>query len=164
MANHLEACPHPLQHLGNIFAQNSKSAAAIGAGLMVWHVGMDFAGKMRGKWTTERLRGNWPIDGRDRRDLFDSACCLQLFELQLQLFDLAEDLLAPGAEEHALQLLDQQHQALNLARTGTQGRRVRLMLRSEVIVLSHDHRLQCCAIQSVQIGQAEGVEHERSMT
>src|ERR1039458_3492274 len=76
---------------------------------MVRHMGMDFAWKMRGKWTTERLRGNWPIEGRDRCDLFDSACCLQLFELQLQLFDLTEDLLALRAEEHALQLLDQQY-------------------------------------------------------
>jgi hypothetical protein len=130
---------------------------------MVRHMGMDFAWKMRGKWTTERLRGNWPIEGRDRCDLFDSACCLQLFELQLQLFDLTEDLLALRAEEHALQLLDQQYKTLDLARAGAQGRRVRLMLRPEVIVLSHDHRLQSCAIQSVQIGQAKGVEHERSM-
>jgi hypothetical protein len=44
-----------------------------------------------------------PVDRQgDRCALFDSACRLQLFALQFQLFDLTEDLLALRAEEHAL--------------------------------------------------------------
>jgi len=40
---------------------------------------------------------------------------VQFFQLQLKLLDLAEDLLALAAEQHMLQLLDQQREPFDLA-------------------------------------------------
>jgi hypothetical protein len=81
---------------------------------------------------------------------------VQLFQLQLKLLDLAEDLLAPGAEEHPLQLLHQKHEPFDLAGARAECCRVLLMVREQ-------KRLQRSMIQSVKIGQAEGGGHERSM-
>ncbi len=99
----------------------------------------------------ERLRGHGPLCLGSVPDLFDGTGRLQLFQLQLQLFDLAQHLLALGSEQHALQLLDQQDQALDLARPRTQL----LMLDLRMSVLVKDHRLQRSRIESIQIGQAE---------
>jgi hypothetical protein len=53
----------------------------------------------------EGLRGHRALRWRDGLRLFDGAGGLQVFQLQLELLDLAEDLLALGSEEHALHLL-----------------------------------------------------------
>jgi hypothetical protein len=75
----------------------------------------------------------------------------------------AEHLLALRAEEHPLQLLDQQRQAFDLARSRVQRCGVALMLRLILLVPGEDRRLQRGGIESVQIGQAEDWEHVRSM-
>ncbi len=62
-----------------------------------------------------------------------------------------------AAEEHALQLLDQQNQALDLAGAGAQTNGVSLMILKQ-------QRLQRSRIKSIQIGQAEGLGHVRSMS
>ena len=48
MANNLEAGPHVLQHLGGICAQLAHVATAIGAGIVLRHVRVDFTRKMLG--------------------------------------------------------------------------------------------------------------------
>lgn len=108
MADDLEAGPHVLQHLGHIFPQFAQPSAAVGARLMAGHVGMDFARKMLGQGAAEGLRRCRTLCGRNRPRLLDGAGRLQVFKLELKLFDLAEDLFAFRSEEHALELLNQQ--------------------------------------------------------
>ena len=163
MTDDLEAGPHILQHLGGIFAKFAEPAAAVGTGFMAGQVRMDFARKMRGQLAAEGLRRCGALCGRNGVRLFDGAGGLQVFELELKLLDLAEDFLALGAEEHPLQLLDQQHEALDLAGARGQSNRVSLTLGLGVVPLREDHRLQRRGIESIQIRQAEGGEHERSM-
>ncbi len=69
-----------------------------------------------------------------------------------------------------LQLLDEQHEPIDLSRTRAERRSITLMQSLEVIalglmllVLRQDHRLQRCRIQGIQIRQVEGWEHERSI-
>jgi len=76
MADDLEAGPYILQHLGDILAQFAQPAAAVGAGLMVRHVGMDLAGKMLGQRTTKWLRGHRPFWRSHRLRLLDRTCSL----------------------------------------------------------------------------------------
>ena len=59
MAQHLEAGPDVLQHLGYVFAQLAEPAAAVGAGLMTRHMGVNFARKMLWQGTATRLRRCW---------------------------------------------------------------------------------------------------------
>ena len=63
-----------------------------------------------------RLRRCGPLCGSFRLSLFHSAGNLQVFQLKLQLLDLAEHLLALPAEQHLVQLRNQQHQPFDLAR------------------------------------------------
>ena len=116
MTKHLEAGANVLQHLGDIFAEFAQSAAAVGTRFMTGHVGMDLARKMFRQRAAKGLGRCRPVCWSDGLRLFDGAGRLQFFQLQLELLDLTEDLLTPGAEEHALQLLDQQNEALDLAR------------------------------------------------
>jgi hypothetical protein len=157
MADDLEAGPDILQHLGHIFAQFPQTATAVRTGVVAGHVGMDFARKMLGQGAAERLRWSGPLRLHRYSLLFDGIGCAKLFELQLQLFGLAKYLLAPATEEHMLQLLDQKNEAFDLAYPRTQRSGVLLM------VCKQQH-LQRCRIESVQIGQAEGRWHVRSMT
>jgi hypothetical protein len=60
--------------------------------------------------------------------LLDGTGGLQVFKLELKLLDLAEDLFALRSEEHALQLLDQERQSLDLAGSRVERRGVPLML------------------------------------
>ncbi len=159
MAQHLEAGANVLQHLGHIFAQLTEPAAAVGAGVMIRHVGVNFARKMLGQGTATRLRRCGPLCGSCRLSLFDSTGSLQVFELELQLLDLAQHLLALPAEQHLVQLRDQQHQPFDLAHSRTQA----LLLNPGMSMLMKNDRLQRCRIKSVQIGQAEGLGHVRSM-
>jgi hypothetical protein len=156
MADDLEAGPHAFQHLGDIFAQLAQSAATVRAGLMVWHMGMDLAWQMLRQRSAKGLGGHGPSGRRDCGAFFDGVGGLQLFELQLQLFDLTEDLLALRSEEHALELLDQQHQAFDLGRSRAQSRRVALVLRDQ-------QRLGGFQIKAVEVRKRRG-EHERSMS
>ena len=94
VAKHLEAGPHVLQHLGHIFAQFTETAAAVGAGVMTRHMGVNLARKMLRQGPATRLRRCGPLCGSCGLSLFDSACSLQVFELELQLLDLAQHLLA----------------------------------------------------------------------
>ena len=119
---------------------------------------------MLGQRTAKRLRGNRVLCRGDSLQLFDGAGNLQVFELELKLLDLAEHLLALGAEKHPLQLLDQQRKPFDLARPRAEGRGIALMLGLEVVLLREDHRLQRCGIEGVQIRQTEGSEHVRSMS
>lgn len=114
MADNLEAGPHILQQLGRVLAQLAQPASAIRTGIMVRPVGVDLARKMLRKRTAERLRSNRSISRGSRACFFDGVRGLEFFKLKFQLFDLAEDLLAPGSEEHALKLLDQQLQPFHL--------------------------------------------------
>jgi hypothetical protein len=75
--------------------------------------------------------------------------------LQFQLLDLTEHLFTLPTEEHALELLNQQHQAFDLGRTRAQSRRVALVLRDQ-------QRLGGFQIKAVEVGERRG-EHERSM-
>jgi hypothetical protein len=170
MADNLEAGTNVLQHLCGICTQFPKLATTVGAGLMVGHVGVDFARKMFRQRLAEGLRGNGAFRWRDCLQLFGGAGGVQLFQLQLELLDLMEDLLTPGAEEHALQLLDQQNEALNLARARAERCHVLLTLRTidgllleMLLLLGEQERLQRGMIHGIQIRQAEIGEHERSM-
>jgi len=115
MADDLEAGPHVLQHLGHIFPQLAQPSTAVGAPLMAGQVRVDFARKMLGQGAAEGLRRSRTLCGSNRLRLLDGTGGLQVFKLELKLFDLAEDLFALRSEEHPLQLLDQQHQAFDLA-------------------------------------------------
>src|ERR1019366_7100779 len=88
--------------------------------------------------------------------LFDGAGNLQVFELELKLLDLAEHLLTLRAEQHPLQLLDQQHQAFDLAGSRVECRRIALMLRDQQSL----HRFE---IKRIEV-RKRGGNHERSMS
>src|SRR6266702_6474191 len=93
--------------------------------------------------------------GRNRLCLLDGTGGLQIFKLELKLFDLAEDLLALGPEEHALELLNQQRQALDLTRS--RGKRFGVSL-----MLSDQQRLGGFKIEAIEIRKRDD-KHERSM-
>ncbi len=156
MPDHLEAGSNVLQHLGHVFAQRSQTLAAVGTSLVLRHVSVDLARKMLRQGAARRLSRCGPLCGGDRVCLFDDGGDFKVFDLQLKLFDLAENLLALPAEEHVLQLLDQQREPFDLGSTRAESGRIALMLRLEIILLGEDHRLQRCRIESIQIGQAEG--------
>src|SRR5450432_4153685 len=100
---------------------------------MAGQVGVDFARKMLGQRTAEGLRGCRAFCGRNRPRLLDGTGRLQVFKLELKLFDLAEDFFALRSEEHPLELLNQQCQTFNLTRSRSERRGVTLMLRLEAI-------------------------------
>ena len=155
MTENLEAGPYVLQYLSHVFAQVAQTAAAVGAGLMGWPMRMDFAWKMLGQGAAEGLRGRWTLCGRNRLRLLDGTGGLQVFKLELELFDLAEDLFALRSEEHPLQLLDQQHQAVDLTGSRAERRGVPLMLRNQ-------QRLSSFKIEAIEV-RKRGAQHERSM-
>ena len=88
---------------------------------------------------------------------------LQVFELQFQLFDLTEHLLALRPEKQPLQLLYQQLQPFDLSGTRVQPNGVALQLRGMGCLLRQKHRLQRRVIKTVEISWLEGVQHARSM-
>jgi hypothetical protein len=114
----------------------------------------DFAGKMRGK----RL-ARWSCLGKRLGhchrflELLFSRSLLRLcfFELQLELLNLNNDLLALRAEDHAAQLLDDQLQMFNLLSMGV-----------ETLTLLDNQYLQCFYIELVEVGKS-GSNHDRSM-
>jgi len=76
---------------------------------------------------------------------------LCFFELQLELLNLNNDLLALRAEDHAAQLLDDQLQMFNLLSMGV-----------ETLTLLDNQYLQCFYIELVEVGKS-GSNHDRSM-
>jgi hypothetical protein len=122
---------------------------------MAGHVRVDFARKMLGQGAAEGLRRSRTLCGRNRLRLLDGTGGLQIFKLELKLFDLAEDLFALRSEEHPLELLDQQHQAFDLA--GPRGKRSGVSL-----MLSDQQRLDGFKIEAIEIRE-RGDKHERSM-
>src|ERR1700722_307865 len=103
----------------------------------------------------QRSCGGGTLCRRNNLQLFDGAGNLQVFELELKLLDLAEDLLALRAEQHPLQLLDQQHEAFDLAGSRRESRGVPLMLRDQQSL----HRFE---IKRIEV-RKRGGNHERSM-
>ena len=75
MAQDLEAGPHILQHLGNIFAQFTQSTATVRASLMGWHMRVDLARKMLGQRAAEG-----PAEGPGQCWTFGASHSLRFFE------------------------------------------------------------------------------------
>jgi hypothetical protein len=82
---------------------------------------------------------------------FFATRCLQLFQLQFQLRDLPDELLALRSEEHPLQLIEQQLEVSDLA--GTRGK---------LFVLRPDECLHRFEIEVVESGD-QGCRHRQSM-
>jgi hypothetical protein len=76
-------------------------------------VGVHFARQMFGQGSPNRLGLRLSACLRGCGDTL-GLLCLQFFQLQLKLLNLAADLLTPGAEDHAPQLGDHQLQVLDL--------------------------------------------------
>lgn len=155
MTDYLEAGWQVLEHLGDVFAQLLQSAATGRATVFSGKVGMHFARQMVGQRPPLPRNGS-TLSGRlglrFRRSL--NLIGFQLFELELQLLDLALDLLGTAPELHPPQLRDQQLQMFDLTLMGEPLR-----------VLRIDHRLQCRGIERIQIGQQKRhLAHARSMT
>src|ERR1700722_19376135 len=91
------------------------------------------------------------LERQEHGYFFFATRCLQFFELKLQLRDLSDELLAPGSEEHPLQLIEQQLEMTNLA--GTQGK---------LFLLRSDECLHRFEIEVVESGD-QGCRHRRSM-
>ncbi len=164
MPNHLIAGRNAFQNLRDIFAQLAQLAAAIGACLLRGQVGVHFAGKIRRQWTP-----SWLLPGRRvrvgcRRNAF-SLTGLEFFELQLQLFDLAGDLLTLRAENHPPQLGDDQLEmfylviaADHLFVMGSNG----LILSEHLLLLRNNQRFEKTSIECAQIaGDDGGIGHRR---
>src|ERR1700730_5506182 len=140
MANHLEVSWDVLQYLGYILAEVTQCFTAIGAAVLFWMMGYDFAGKMRGK----RLAGGPGLRlglccGRFYACFSGGLRSLQLFQAQFELFELDGDLLAPGPEHHALQLLDDQAQTLDLMALRRERFQVRRVCLPPLRVLIDDY-------------------------
>jgi len=114
MADHLEAGPHILQHLGGILPEFTQTAAAIGASIMIRHMRVDLTRTVLGERAAEGLRNNRLFRGGCVL-LFDGVGGLEFFKLEFELFDLPEHLLAVRPEKHALQLVHQQFEPFDLA-------------------------------------------------
>ncbi len=163
MANHLEVSGNVLQYLGYILTEITQRFAAIRAAVLLGMVGYNFAGKMRGK----RLAGGPGLRlglccGRFYACFSGGLRSLQLFQAQFELFKLDGDLLALGPEHHALQLLDDQAQTLDLmAVRGERFQMCRVCLPTLRMLLD-DQRLQGFDIKSIEVGKSGG-NHDRSM-
>jgi hypothetical protein len=145
VSDDLEAGRHILQHLRNIFAQLAQLTAALGACNFIGQMRVDFARQMLRQRTPRRLVLRRSIRCCCR-SVFGLAC-LQFFELEFQLLDLARDLLASRAEHHAAQLSDDQLQMFDLAITVEQL----LLLRTQFTLLRYDQSFERRSIQCGQI-------------
>jgi len=61
VAKYLEAGANVVQHLCDVFAEFAQSAAAVGARLIMWYVGMGFARKMPGQRAAKGLGRRRPL-------------------------------------------------------------------------------------------------------
>ena len=154
MAHDLEARWNILQHLGDVFAELAQ-LAALGAGVRSRRVSMYFARQVLRQRTAagprsivvERCTLRYRALGADR---------LQLFELQLQLLDLARDPLALGAKQHPAKLGDDQLQMFDLAVVGKQLS----VLDNQLAVLGQQQRPQSIGVECAQIGKRRRRNHD----
>jgi hypothetical protein len=187
MADDLEALRDVLQLLGDIFAEATKVAAAIGAAVFARRVRDNFARKMLGQRFARRSGLGFGL----RRDCLDTGlyfgpCRLQLFQVQFELFNLDCNLLAPGAEHHPLELLDDKLQMLNLLGVGKKLLRlfhnclalaIKLgfkscllcrescllcVARCQLSAMPNKQRHQCFSIERIKVRQRSD-NHARSM-
>ena len=120
MADDLEALRHILEDLGDIFTELAQRAAAAWAAACLGKMCLDFTRQMFGKRTARGSTGdrlNGCCFGSQQKScyFFFAPAYLKLFQLQVQLLDLSNDLLALGPEEHPLQLIEQQLEMSDLA-------------------------------------------------
>jgi len=165
-------------------AELAQLAATIGTAVTVRKVRNNFARKMLGQRLASRSRLRFlsrchPLDSRFHLGLRG----LQLFQMEFELFELNNDLLALDAEYLAPQLLDEQLQMLNLLAARTQFllllgecltmglklslQRSKLVFirsgkRSKFLSMRNQQCLQRLSIEPVEIRQLSGI-HRCSM-
>ncbi len=143
MPDNMKVCRHILQHLRDVFAQRTQFPAASRTGLLFRHMGTrdsrQVAGQRppRGFLVRNSIRGCTPCAVR-RRLALRLLCLHQIFQSQLQLFDLPLQLLRLASELHPLQLGQQQFQMLDLTLSRLQPLRGRAI----ALVDFHQERAQ----------------------
>ena len=180
MANNLEAVGDVLQLLGDIFAELAQLAAAVGTAVARNAVCHDFAREMLRQRLAPGSRLRFPSRGHAIDSRFHlSLRGLQFFEMEFELFELKNHLLALDAEHPALQLLDDQLQMFDLLAVGAQllvllgeclamglelslERSQLVFMRSKLLLMRMDQGQQCLSIQRIKIRQGSAI-HERSM-
>lgn len=147
MTNHEEAGRQVLQNLGDILPQHAQRPAAnrTGRGLrfvplrLTWEMTRQ---RVTGRWRSGSQRG---VSGRKlgiRLTWVVDRVCLQLFQAQLQLLDLAIQFFRLAPKLHTPQLGDEQLQLLDLA-----------LVSEQLSMLRKDQRLQSSVIQHIQVGK-----------
>src|SRR4051812_45887336 len=124
MPDHPETGWHILKLLGHVFAQVPQPAAAGWAGLCFWPIDSLVAWQMVRQRLAHRLLA-WGAVGLRHFPRCYTLVGLQVFQLQLELFDLVIELLGLAAELHAPQLGNPQLEMLDLG-----GARVQLRFQS----------------------------------
>jgi hypothetical protein len=107
-------------------------------------MGCDLARKMFRQRTPGRLLRfllRLRLKRQVRGYFFFTTRCLQIFKLKLQLRNLPDELLALRTEEHPLELVEQQLEVSDLART-----------RRKLFMLCPDQRLHRLVIEAIEIG------------
>jgi len=109
VADHLEVARHVIQHLGHVLAQLAHATAAgradagaITLGLMQHLLARQMIGERLTLWFFPHASWRLGLAGFGPGDILGRAG-LQLFKLQLQLFDLAGDALGGPAKLHPAQ-------------------------------------------------------------
>jgi hypothetical protein len=161
MANDLEVGRNVLQDLGYILAEAAQLVAATGATVLPWKVCDDLAGKMRGQRPARGLGLGLGL-GHFYACFSGGLRGLQFFQVKFELLNLDGDLLTPGPEHHALQLLDDHAQTLDLMALRGERFEVCQGCLLTLPVLLDNQRLQRCNIESIEIWQNSG-NHGRSM-
>jgi hypothetical protein len=129
---------------------------------LVGKVGDDFAWKMHGQRLARGLGLGLSL-GHFYACFSGGLRGLQLFQVQFKLLNLDGDLLTPGPEHHALQLLDDQAQTFDLmALRGERFPMGRVGLLALRMLLDHQ-RLQGFDIELIEIRKIGG-NHDRSMS
>ena len=187
VANHLKALGDVLQLLRHVVAELAQLAATIRTAVAVRKVRDNFARKMFRKRLTSRFRLRsfnrcHPLN----RSFHLGLRGLQFFQMEFELFELNNDLLALTPEDRAPQLLDDELQMRDLLVAGTQllaprGERLavfiefrvqlleclvlrgeRRALFSQLVVPVDEQRLQRFDVELIEIRQLSN-NYERSM-
>jgi hypothetical protein len=122
---------------------------------MTWQMRVDLAWKMLRQRAAKWPRRCGSLLRSYSLRFFDDLGNDEIFDLEFELFDLPEHLLALAAEEHMLQLLDQQRKPIDLGRPRAERLAVTLVL------CDHQcpHRFK---IKRLEVRERSG-QHERSM-
>src|SRR5436190_7231273 len=145
------------QHLGNVLAQPVQFAPAVRAATHRRFQDLHFTRQLFGqRFAVSLTRGgcrsfSWSL-GRS----FGLTTNLQIFQLQLELFDLAVQTFGTPPKLHPLQFRNQQLQAFDFILMGIQLRLLfvhQLMLPNHQGVLFDHQQLQCHPIETIQIWQ-----------